>query len=397
MCGVLLASAAEAAPLTAEEAERLALARPENAAIVTATLDAARGDLVAARTARNPVFQYEREGADGLGGDGSENLFRLQRAFDLSGRRSLTRRAAGAEVSAAEHDVVDARAMLRADVSARFYDVLAADARHAAALSYGSELAALEAATAARERAGDASRYDLGRVRQETALAPAALAEASAEAFAARQSLGALIGTQALSRYDGFTGQILPPKAGPVDQLVAQAEAAPRLGSLAAEAQAADYHKRAAGRIAPPVTLGAGVRTTDGETGETGVLFSVSVPLPLFDRNQGAYLRRAAEARSASARYELARDRIAADVATLAYRANTLREAALSYDAGALASAADLRRVARVSYEAGEIGVLEAIDALRAAYAAELKMIDLQRAARAAFIALQELLPEADQ
>ena len=172
ICGALLANAAEAETLTAEEAERLALARPENAAIVSATLDAARGDLVAARTARNPVFQYEREGADGLGGDGSENLFRLQRAFDLSGRRSLTRRAAGAEVSAAEHDAIDARAMLRADVSARFYDVLAADARHAAARSYGSQLADLEAATAARERAGDASRYDLGRVRQETALAP---------------------------------------------------------------------------------------------------------------------------------------------------------------------------------------------------------------------------------
>ncbi|MFP4004953.1 MAG: hypothetical protein ACLFV8_14355, partial [Alphaproteobacteria bacterium] len=50
------AGAAHAETLTADAAARLALERPENAALLTADVAAARGDLVSARTWRNPVF-----------------------------------------------------------------------------------------------------------------------------------------------------------------------------------------------------------------------------------------------------------------------------------------------------------------------------------------------------
>ena len=399
---LLVAGAAQAQTLTAEKVVRLALERPETVETLAAPVDAAEGDLVKARTPRNPVFRYEREGTDGLGGDGAENFYRLERKFDLSGRRSLARRAARARVTAARHASADARAALRAEALRRFYKVLAAKARAAAALALAEHLAELEDAVASRQRAGDASTYDLARVRQETVRAPAQQSRAEADMFAARQRLGALIGGEQISERTMLSGDLLPPPPAPVASLVAQVDTLPRLRALAAQAEAFRHEKKAAGKIMPDVTLGAGVKTFDrvgplGRTdNEAGVLLSLSVPLPLFDRNQGAYRRASAEARNAAARYALARDRLHAEIRGLANRAAALRQAATEYRNDTRASAAESVRIARVSYEAGEIGVMEAIDTLRAAYEAELGLIALQRDARAAFIALHELIPETE-
>lgn len=381
--------------LTADDVVRLALSRSENAAVIAADLEAARGAQVAARTWRNPVIELEREGTDGFRGEGYETFVRLERTFDVSGRRRLERQAADARVSAAEFGRTDAEAILRAEALSRFYDVLAADLRVAVAERHQYEAVALHDATAARQREGDASRYDLERVRQETALAPVMLAETRAEAFAARRALGALIGAEMREVRATVAGVLAPPETEPAEALLLRAQRTPRLQALAAEADASQLRSRAADRIAPDVTLGGGVRSVGGGMAdETGLIVSFSVPLPLFDRNQGERLSRAAEASRATARYRLARDQIAADVAALAYRTKALREVALDYDQGARAASEEFLRISGSAYAGGEITVLEAIDALRAVRDTELRAIQLQRNARAAHTALYTLVPE---
>ena len=386
---------AMAQALTADDVVRLALSRPENAAVIAADLEAARGAQVAARTWRNPVLELEREGTDGFGGDGYETFMRLERTFDVSGRRRLERQAADARVSAAEFGRTDAQAILRAQALSRFYDVLAAELRVAVAERHQKAAVALHDATAARQREGDASRYDLERVRQETALAPVMLAETRAEAFAARQALGALVGAEIPEVRAAVAGVLAPPEAESVAALLLRAQRTPRLQALAAEADASQLRLRAAGRIAPDVTLGGGVRSVGGGMAdETGLIVSFSVPLPLFDRNQGERLRRAAEASRATARYRLARDQIAAEVAALAYRTEALREVALDYERGARAASEELLRISGAAYAGGEITVLDAIDALRAVRDTALRAIELQRNARAAHTVLYALVPE---
>ena len=381
--------------LTADDVVRLALSRPENAAVIAADLEAARGAQVSARTWRNPVIELEREGTDGFRGEGYETFVRLERTFDVSGRRRLERQAADARISAAEFGRTDAEAILRAEALSRFYDVLAADLRVAVAERHQYEAVALHDATAARQREGDASRYDLERVRQETALAPVMLAETRAEAFAARRALDALIGAEMREVRATVAGVLAPPETEPAEALLLRAQRTPRLQALAAEADASQLRSRAADRIAPDVTLGGGVRSVGGGMAdETGLIVSFSVPLPLFDRNQGERLSRATEASRATARYRLARDQIAADVAALAYRTETLREVARDYDQGARAASEEFLRISGSAYAGGEITVLEAIDALRAVRDTELRAIQLQRNARAAHTALYTLVPE---
>lgn len=394
---IFLSGTAQAQVMSEDDAVSLALQRPENLAVIEAPVEAAEGALTSVRTWRNPVFNYEREGIDGLGGsatEGAESFYSLERDFDISGRRRLEKRSASANVTAAKLGAVSARQSLKAEASRRFYDVVAAEAQLERLRALGERLETLESQTDRRRRSGDASQYELERVRQEAFRMQPMLAQAETEMIAAKNRLGALIGPDALAAVSAFEGDLIPPlPSTPGGEAV---ETIPQIAELGAAADAADLAARAAGRAAPDITLGAGVRTFGERSDDTGILLNLSVPLPLFDRNQGEHRAASARAREARARYRLQRDALEAERASLGDRAARLRASALIYRDGALASAGDLARIATASFNAGEISVFEALDALNAAADTEERAIDLARDAREAAIALKELSPNTE-
>ena len=387
----VLTTPALAQTITADDAARLAIERPEAAQLMNAPVGVAEGNLTSARTWANPTLSVEREGANGFGGDGSETFVQLQQTIDVSGRRSLNRRGAEADLKAATLSAVSERARIDAEARRRFYAAFAAREAVRIEQQYKDELQNLLAATERRQSGGDASRYDVERVRQEFLAADIALVEAEARAFEARQSLAALIGPDQMQE-PTLVGVLLPdaiPEGG--------TGVSPSLAALEAEAEAAGWRKRSASRATPDVTVGAGFRQIEGPFDETGLLLSFSVPLPLFDRNQGEFQARAAEARAADARLRLAEDQIAADLAALRFRSEALRNAAERYDSGALASASELRRIAKAAFNGGEIAVFEVIDALGSARDAERQSLSLKLDARTAALAIAERLPETDR
>lgn len=387
----LFASPAFAQNLTADDAARLALERPEASQLIDAPIGVAEGNLTSARTWSNPTLSVEREGVEGFAGDGSETIIQLEQTFDVSGRRALNTRGAQADLQAATLIAVSERARIDAEARRRFYSALAADETLTIETRYRDELEGLLAATERRQAGGDASRYDVERVRQEFLAADVAVAQAETRAFEARQSLFALIGSGD-AQEAALVGALLP-EIAPQDL----PGVSPAIAALEAEAKAAEWRKQSAGRYTPDVTVGAGFRQVEGPFEETGLLLSFSVPLPLFDRNQGEYRARAAEASAAEARLRLAEDQIAADLAALQYRLGALREAAMRYDASALASASELRRIALAAFNGGEIAVFEVIDALSSARDAHRQSLSLKLDARNAALAIAERLPETDR
>jgi len=387
----LVATQAAAQTLTADQAASLAIERPEASQLLEAQVEVAEGNLMTARTWSNPQISMDREGVDGLSGDGSETIIQLEQTFDVSGRRSLNRRGAEADLRAATLAAVSERARIDTEARQRFYQALAADEALTIELRYRTEIEDLLAVTERRRAGGDASRYDVERVRQEYLAADVASTEAEARAFEARQSLAALVGPQRVAD-STLIGRLLPG-----NEQEATSAVPPAIAALEAEAEAAVYRKRSAARYTPDVTVGAGFRQIEGPFDETGLLLSFSVPLPLFDRNQGEYRARAAEAGAAAARLRLAEDQIAADLAGLRFRATSLRDAAERYDAGALTSAAELRRIATAAFSGGEIAVFEVIDALRSARDAERQSLALRLEARTAALAIAERLPETNR
>lgn len=383
-----LASQASAQTLTADEAARFALDRPEASQLIEATVDAAEGNLTTARTWSNPEISVDREGVDGLSGDGSETVIQLEQTFDVSGRRWLNRRGAEADLRAATLSAVSERARIDAEARRRFYEAFAADEAVQIEQQYKEDLEALLATTERRQTGGDASQYDVERVRQEFLAADIVVTEAEARAFQARQSLAALIGTDQIAN-TALVGLLLPDTTPDTTNGMS-----PSVAALEAEAEAADWRKRSAGRYTPDLTVGAGFRQIEGPFDETGLLLSFSVPLPLFDRNQGEYQARSAEARAANARLRLAEDQMNADLSALQFRSASLRDAAERYEAGALASASELRRIATAAFNGGEIAVFEVIDALSSARDAERQSLSLKLEARTAALSIAERLPE---
>ena len=386
-------SVATAQTLTAEQAVQLALENAENRVFAEAPAEAAQGAVISAETWRNPVLSVDREGEDGFGGDGSETSVSIERDFDFSGRRTLEIRSAQAELLAARNAGRITLAELRAETLTAFYAVLAAEAEQAAVSALSDQLSALEDATRRRVDAGDASRLELERVRQETLRLPALTAEARLAVQAARDALFVATGADLVTTANPV-GDLLPETVSA--EALSSLDGSARLSVLEAEVAAAEAREDAASRIAPEVTLGVGVRHIEGMGEETGVLMSASVPLPLFDRNRGEQHARAADARLAEARLRRERRRLEAEAALLARRSLALHETAQSYEAEALTSARELRRIALVSYSAGEIGALEAIDAMRAAFEAERQAISLKHRMREAEIALHALLAETE-
>lgn len=390
---VVLFAATPVSALDVEEVMRLAVANPDRSAVRAALMESARGDLTALEVRANPVFQYQREATEGFGGTGTEDFFQLQQRFDTSGRRALAREAAAARLDAARFQAAGAEREVAVAAATLFYQVVAAERIRAAQDAFAAKLARLEATARRRHEAGDLSRYDVERVRQESGRVTADVARVGGEITAARGRLSALLGPTAWPATTTLDGPLLPAPPGEADVLRERALQVPGLAALQAAANAAERDLQAAGRLVPDVTVGAGFKTVEGRGGDTGALLSLNVPLPLFDRRQGAIQRSAAEAGAASARLAIARSEIAAEVAALIETCARLRAAALTHRETTLTSAAALENIARSAYRAGEIGVLEAIDALRTVFEADQRQVQLEHDARRAALQLERRLP----
>jgi cobalt-zinc-cadmium efflux system outer membrane protein len=221
--------------------------------------------------------------------------------------------------------------------------------------------------------------------------AQAGLAEARAEAQRASERLGALTG---MPGDVTPAGNLLPAEPPPLDILLAQLPSRADLQALASRAQAFGAERKAADRAwIPDITLGAGVkRVEEAGRSESGVLFSVSVPLPLFEPGQAAARRASAQARATEGELQLALARAQGEVRGVWRQAGTLRTAAVQFQDDALPAGRDLVRIAEAAYRSGETGILELLDAYRSRFDAETEALELEAKARRARIELDALI-----
>lgn len=372
--------AAPAQTLTEAEALRLGLARSDLSDLERGALEAAEADAIAARLIPNPTLGYSRDRTKGAT-TSVEETWQLSQTFDLSGRRGLRRDAAERRVEATTAGNLARRAELVADIRRRFHEVLLKQETVQATEAWAHRFARVEGIVDKLARAGEASGYDRRRLARERQAAQARLATEQGELDRAQAQLTALTSSTARA-----SGPLLPPPLPPLDTTLAKLEQRPDLRALSMRAEAATLENRAAARgWMPDVTLGAGPKRIDNGIGtETGVVFSLSIPLPVFDRQQPAEKRAAAEALQARAEHNLARARAEGDLRGLQAQTERLRAAAIDYRKQM--DAVELLRIAEAAYQGGESTLLELLDAYRGALEAELTALDLEWKAREARI-----------
>jgi cobalt-zinc-cadmium efflux system outer membrane protein len=151
----------------------------------------------------------------------------------------------------------------------------------------------------------------------------------------------------------------------------------------------------AAGRLRfPEPVVSAGLKRADNTRGDTdaGPVVSLTLPLPLFNRGTTEVQRFQAEETRARARRDVLAQQITAQVEG-AYQTLLIRQrAADGYQKEISSRGADLTRIVQVAYQEGELGILELLDALRVSRQSQLRLLELQGAAREAEIELERVV-----
>lgn len=398
LAAVTLALATPAFPDTAtaqldeDEAVRRALARPAIDDELRARVDLARADEIAARRWPNPEASWSHEQVRAAGATERQDVAVLSQRVDLSGRRGLRGDAAARRVEAAGADAALLRLDVEAETRRAYAGALALERRVAILRAVVQRFEGVAAAVARRAAIGDVAGYDRRRVERERVTVLGQLDVEEGAVARTRSHLAALIGAAdpaaPLALRGDLTATALPPLATLADRLPSR----PDLRALELEARSGELEERAAGRwFIPEVELGGGLKTVDAGAGrDSGFAAALTIPIPLFSRDQDERLRGDARARAARGRLSLALGSARADVAGLHAEATRLAAAAARYRESA-ADGIALLRSAEAAYRGGEVGVLELIDGYRAALDADLSLVELEWAARRARIDLDRI------
>jgi cobalt-zinc-cadmium efflux system outer membrane protein len=391
----LASSSAYAQGLTVEQAVALALQRNRDVVAAKLDIEGSQLDVVAARIYPNPTFEYSvgnlvlGKANDTTNAIGSQPGFAgqlvqsisISEVIDVWAKRSARTRAATRGVDHQRLVTEDALRDIVHAVRSAFADVVREQSERDLAHEVADRYAQTLRLSQARYGAGDISEAELRKIELEGLRYQNDVVEADMELDLARQKLAALLGFSSPSELG--MGLLLQSDTRPTfdaKALIAQAmERRPDLRAARAARVQAEAALGAAERESyPDISLGAGYTHSDftvsGDNPNTLAL-SLSMPLPLFDRNQANVGRARLDIRRADNDIERLRIQIGHEVVEAvrkAQRSQTLLDVFEGTPAdnrerssGMVAKAETALHVAEKSYQAGAISLLEFLEAQR--------------------------------
>ena len=357
------------------QAVDLALARAPVLRSAEAGRRAALGDLRQAGLRPNPEARFDNQSfiASGpyRGGPPLETSVGLSQRIETAGKRQARVEAAGRALALTG---LDAEAV-RLDLVREVVQALAGAVAGSRAVEIARERVRLAEevlrATRARVEAGREPFVQQRRAEVARETAAVGFERAQREAAVLERALSVLLAAPRVEvvadraawfddigpRPDPARAPTLPP--GQLDRV--------RLDALIDQRRAELDLQR---RIAVPdvVVNGAVSRLREASQTATGTAFvlGLSVPLPVFDRNQGNILRAGAEVNRAEAEAERGRLLLEAALADAERRLDQVWRAADSLRRAVLPAAQEAAGFAREGYAAGKFSLLEVLDAQRA-------------------------------
>ena len=381
-CGLVVPSLAVAQDRTERDIVDVIVRDGPQARAIRAGTDVVRREQLARLAFPNPTVTYSREGA------GFTEFLHVEQALPVFGTRAALSRAGVAATAAAEAER-DARLWtLRADAAASAARVSAAQTRLEAAQAHARDVERLVDVLRTREREGEGSRFDRLRAEQELREAQLLATSAAVDLSEALASLTAMLPPGVTVGRIVTDVEVTPPAASVEDLAARAARTRAELRALQRSAERAGLESAAArsARRPAPALSGGLKRADDGAGRDSGGVFGLSVTLPLFDTGSREAARWAAERARIDAERASIERQVRSEIARAA-ETLALRQQALSVETAGAAD--ELTRIAEVAYREGEVGILELLDAVRAASRARTRAIELRLEARLAQIALE--------
>ncbi|MCE0914575.1 MULTISPECIES: TolC family protein [unclassified Pseudomonas] len=359
---LLLAGPAGAQGLSLEQALDAAFAQNPDFAAIGREIGIAEGERRQAGLIPNPELSWEVEDTRR---DTSTTTVTLSQALELGGKRGARIEVAEAGQAIARLELERQRNSLRADVIQAFHAALRAQT----ALELAQQSQALTErglrVVEGRVRAGQSSPVEATRAQVQLAQAEAAVRRARTERGVANQALARLTGS-AEARFDRLDASNLSPGPAPqTERLLAKVEqtAEWRLAAAQIERGDASLGSEKAQRI-PNLTVSLGSQYSREDRERVNVV-GLSMPLPLFDRNQGNVLaaaRRADQARDLRNAVDL---RLRSETRSALEQWGTAMGEVQAYDRTILPAAQQAVDTATRGFEMGKFAFLDVLDAQR--------------------------------
>ena len=389
---VSIAAAQATEALTLQSAIAMSMASNAELSAARRELEATEGPVLQGGARPNPELSFLLE--DTRRATRTTTL-QINQPIELGAKRAARIGAAelGRDIAAAE--LAAKRADLRATVVSAFYDVLLAQ-EHVKLAGDSTELARRAAdAAGKRVQAGKISPVEETKARVAEATAQLEAAQAASELRLSRQRLAATWG-DALPRFDRVEAGSALATVPTFDAVSARLATSPSLRRAQTEVQrrsALSDLERAKGT--PDMTVSLGVKR-DEQLGRQQAIIGLSIPLPLFDRNQGNLLE-------ALRREDKSRDELAAAdiqlksaVAQAWGRLDTADAQARTLRDQVLPGAQSAYDAATKGFELGKFNFLDVLDAQRTLFQAKAQYLRARGEAHRAAADIDRLLGDVD-
>lgn len=377
---------------TLPEIEQIAIAANPTLAKAGAEIEAARGRWTQAGLYPNPTIGYAADEMGEEGTAGQQGGF-VQQEIVTAGKLHLRRDRAAREIQQAEQRFAAQQFRVLTDVRAAYYEVLIAHERirvtqRIAEISEQSSTTVqrlIEARQATRVESLEAD------VEQETSRL--AVRRAENELVTAMRRLAALAGKPELesARIEGELGPP-PPPANWENQLSEIRQMSPeRASAISAVERARVSLRQAVAERVPNVDVSTTVQK-DNSSGYTIAGLQVGVPLPIFNRNQGAIHE--AEANITVSERDVNRFDLDLQqrLAPVYQRLTDSHRELARYHEVILPKSDESLRLVTAGYSAGELSYLNLLTAQRTYFRTSLQYLDLLHEAWKAHVEIKGLL-----
>ena len=371
--GPLGAASADAEPpaarLTLDDAVRLATRDNPGLHAKQLEVRAVRANEVTAALRPDPVAEYRAEQLGGRSFPATDAIpqytVSLSQLIETGGKRQHRVESARAATTVSGYELADLQRQLVAQVKKAFVAILVAQDALALARANLSNLDEVERIQAVRAQQGDISELELSRLRAQRYAFERDALDAEQALRAARITLRTLIGPDAIAEDFAAEGALaLQEVPGDRAQFYRQMLdyrpdiRAAEAGQRRAQADAALARANAWWDFSPMVEY-------QRIGGDNTIGFGLSLPVRIFDRNQGEILRTRAEIARADALREAALIQARSDLENALSAMATEREKVLALRDVYLNQAQRIRDTVEFAYRRGGLSLLDYLDAQR--------------------------------
>lgn len=386
----VLQASLPAAHLTLKDALNLALNANPEIAVAIREREAIEGIKTQAATRPNPSLSTSIQDTRS---SNRQTLLQLNQEIELGNKREARIEAADSFYTKAEAELDNKKTEIHANVIAAFYTVLIAQERLTLAKSSLDIAELARDAASNRVKAGKSSPVEETKSKIAEASAKIEFNQANTQLTNSRKRLAALWGS-ALPTFENAEGDAtVIPEMAAFSTLASQLDNAPaiKLANIEIDSRSA-LTKVERSKGTPNITISAGVVNNQELSGVNQALLGLSIPIPIFDRNQGNLQEAVSRQYKAQDELVALKNQLAANLSGQYERLNTARQAAESLKTNILPSAQSAFDAANKGFSAGKFNFLDVLDAQRTLVQAKSQYIETLLDAHQAVAEIERIL-----